>query len=361
MHKWLLIALIFSLNSYAEIGEISELRGNGEVLRKDQSDKLLAKTALGIFSYDDVRTGNGRIGITFLDSTIIRLTEHSKIIIDEYIYDPDPSKSKMVLKMASGTARFITGALGKIDKQNIKIRTPSATVAVRGTDFTTTVDELGRSLVILLPNPDGSSSGEITVTTLAGLEVLNKPYQATTVSVFESAPSKPVILDLTLELIDNMLIVTPAKEDVLVQEELTTKKASILDFNGLDIDYLAEDFLANDELEFTELDINYLDVNFLEDLLNVLDALAISQDEDSLAQATSTQITGTLLGKDPDTQITALITGNVISLRRQVNESVRLDLNGSNAYTVILIQDGVSNIIKVNGGSNSTITITQSD
>jgi hypothetical protein len=35
--------------------------------------------------------------------------------------------------------------------------------------------------------------------------------------------------------------------------------------------------------------------------------------------------------------------------------------DGSNAYTVILIQDGVSNIIKVNGGSDSVITITQSD
>ena len=67
------------------------------------------------------------------------------------------------------------------------------------------------------------------------------------------------------------------------------------------------------------------------------------------------------MGKDPDTQITALITGNVISLRRSVNESVRLDLNGSESYTVIFIQDGISNIVKVNGGSNSTITITQSD
>jgi hypothetical protein len=36
------------------------------------------------------------------------------MVIDEYIFDPDPSKSKMALKMASGTARFITGALGKI-------------------------------------------------------------------------------------------------------------------------------------------------------------------------------------------------------------------------------------------------------
>ena len=64
---------------------------------------------------------------------------------------------------------------------------------------------------------------------------------------------------------------------------------------------------AEEDLEFTELDINYLDVNYLEDLLNVLDALAIDEDEDVLAQATSTQIAGTLLGKDPDTQILSLI------------------------------------------------------
>ena len=84
-------------------------------------------------------------------------------------------------------------------------------------------------------------------------------------------------------------------------------------------------------------------------------------EEDVLAQATSTQITGTMLGKDPDTQITALITGNVVSLRREVSESVRLDLDGGTAYTVILIQDGISNTIKINGGSDSIITITQND
>ena len=113
MHKWLLILILFIPKAYSEIGEISELRGNGEVLRADQTDRLLARDSLGILSYDDVRTGNGRLGITFLDSSVIRLTEHSKIIIDEYIFAPDPSKSKMALKMASGTARFITGALGK--------------------------------------------------------------------------------------------------------------------------------------------------------------------------------------------------------------------------------------------------------
>jgi hypothetical protein len=344
--------------SVADIGGISELNGSAQIVR---NEPLEAKLKFAIQSNDEAITTNGRMAITFLDDSTVKLTEHSQLLIDEYIYDPDPSKSKMALTFGLGTARFITGNLNRIDKQNITLKTPTANIAIRGTDFTATVDELGRSLIILLPDKFGLSSGEILVTTGMGTVTLNKPYQATTVNVFESTPTKPVILDLTLDVIDNMLIVTPPKEEVLVEEETTTTKTdSVLDFNDLDIDYLAEDFLE-DDLEFTELDINYLDVNYLEDLLNVLDALAIAEEEDKLAQATSTQISGTLLGKDPDTQITTLITGNLVSLRREVNESVRVDLDGSNAYTVILIQDGVSNIIKVNGGSDSVITITQSD
>ena len=56
----------------------------------------------------------------------------------------------------------------------------------------------------------------IGATTAIGTVTLNKPYQATTVDVFESAPSAPVILDLTLDIIDNMLIVSPPKEEVVL-------------------------------------------------------------------------------------------------------------------------------------------------
>ena len=338
------------------IGDISELNGQAQIVRDKPYN---AELKFNIQSNDEAVTRNGRMAITFLDDSEVRLTEHSQLTIDEYIYDPNPSKAKMALTFGLGTARFITGNLNKIDKQNISLKTPTANIAIRGTDFTATVDELGRSLIILLPDALGLSSGEIEVVTAMGTVLLNKPFEATTVSVFESAPSKPVILDLTLDAIDNMLIVTPPKREKIVLEEVTSKKENILDFNDLDIDYLAEDYLAKDELEFTELDINYLDVNYLEDLLNILDALAVGKEEDQLAQATSTQITGTLLGKDPDTQITTLITGQVISLRRNVSESLQLDLNGNNSYTVILIQDGVSNIVKVNGGSDSTIKIRQ--
>jgi hypothetical protein len=92
----------------------------------------------------------------------------------------------------------------------------------------------------------------------------------------KTAPSKPVILDLTLDAIDNMLIVTPPKSQELKSQEEATKSANILDFNGLDVDFLSNEYLdAEADLEFTELDINYLDSNFLEDLLDIIDSLAI--------------------------------------------------------------------------------------
>jgi hypothetical protein len=340
----------------ADIGGVSEVSGYAQIKRGSaESD---ADLAFSIQSNDQAVTTNGRMAITFLDDSTVKLTEHSQLTIDEYIYDPDPSKSKMALTFGLGTARFITGKLGKIDKRNISLKTPTADIAIRGTDFTATVDELGRSLIILLPDQYGVSSGEIEVITAMGTVLLNKPYEATTVSVFESAPSKPVVLDLTLDFIDNMLIVTPPKKETALTEDRVVKTASILDFNALDIDYLDEDLLEDDNPEFTELDINFLDVNFLEDMLNILDALGVAKESDKLSQVSGVTVTGTKLGLDADTQITTLITGQIISILRGVSEHARLDLDIANGYTVILIQDGVSNTIKINGG-DSTIRIVQ--
>ena len=343
----------------ASIGGISELNGSAQIVR----DKPLnAEVDFAIQSNDEAVTTNGRMAITFLDDSTVKLTEHSQLTIDEYIYDPDPSKAKMALTFGLGTARFISSNLNKINKSNIKLSTPTADIVIRGTDFTSTVDELGRSLIILLPGADGLTSGEIEVITAMGSVLLNKPFQATTVSVYESKPSKPVILDLSLDQIDNMLIVTPPKQEITLTDEIAQNaKENILDFNDLDIDYLDEDFLGEDELEFTELDINYLDTNFLEDLLNVLDSLAVGKDEDVLADAGGVNLTGTRIGQDTDTQITTLVAGDIISLRRKVNDSMQLDLNGNGSYTIIIIQDGVSNVVKINGGGDSNITITQSE
>jgi len=342
------------------IGNISELNGNAQVVR----DKSYgAELDFAIQQLDDVKTQRGRVQITFEDETQVRVMDHSRLKITKYIYDPDPNKSEMALRFASGSARFLTVKFN--NKKAIRIKTPSADVYVRGTNFSvTTTPEIGSSLFILLPDEFGNSSGEIVVETAVGQVVLNQPFQATTAMTYYQQPTPPVILDLTLDMIDNMMIVNPPRRNqAYIQEEQQQNTADYLDFQDLDVDFLAEDFLDNEaDLEFTELDINYLDVNFLEDLLNIIDALAIDEEEDKLSQvATSISISGTDIGKDKDTQITTIISGQQVSLIRSVGNSFRLDVDGSGAYTLILLQDGVENVVKINGGSSNTIKIRQGD
>lgn len=356
------VALFVSYKTTAEqalrvdVGSISELNGVARIVRDEPQT---AELKADVKSYDTLETSNGRMAVTFLDDTLIRLTEHSQVLIDEFVFDPNPDKSKMALNFAKGTARFVTGKLKKINKKNITIRTNSAVIGIRGTDFTITTNEIGESLIILLPNPDGSSSGEIEVMTAMGTVILNKPYESTVTTVFEQTPSKPVILDLTLDVIDNMLIVQPPKRNMQFVEEESSSSSNVLDVDFLEFDDLDIDYFAKDELEFTELDINYLDVNFFEDLLKIIDELDKLEEDDLKQEQTITKITGTQVGQDTQTQIITLVTGDLISLRRMVEQSVQVDLNSSQGYTVIFIQNGVSNTVKINGGGDSIIKITQ--
>ena len=359
MCKWLLI-LLFATNVYSEIGEISELRGNGEILRQAGGDKLLAELALDILSYDSVFTGNGRIAIEFIDESIIKLTEHSKIVIDEYVYDPDPTKSKLALNMASGTARFITGALGKIDKRNISIKTPSANIAIRGTDFTTTVDELGRSLVILLPDADGTTSGEIAVETWSGTEILNQPFQATMVSTFESQPTKAVVLgNLTLGLIDNMLIVNQPPEVVeAVEEQQADAKTELgKDFfeegNDLEKDYLEE------EEEISRLDIDLLSFDFLVDLLAIVETGSRKKTE-SGGELDGIELMGIVPGFDPVYQTYSFVEGEYLYLVHQGSNTFDIALDKYAATYLNINTAGVVMEIEVNGAGDNTIIIFQS-
>ena len=336
------------------IGDITELRGYGQVFR---DEPYPAELNLDLYSYDDVQTRAGRIGITFLDNSTVRLTEHSSLIIDEYIYDPNPNNSKMALNFASGTIRFISGNL---NKNNISLKTPTADIAVRGTDFTCTVDETGRSLIILLPNEFGDPSGEIVVSTAMGEVILNQPYQATTTRVYEQTPTKPVTLDIDLNFIDNMLIVSPPKEETIGAEETLTTTADYLEFTELDVDLLDEDLLEEDpDFEFTELDIDYLAGNFLEDLLDILDILEEENQTELLNAVSGVDIQGTQVGQDLETNITTIIDGDSIKLIRQITQSSQLTLNSDQSYTVVFTQDGVTRTVKINGGTNSSITIVQ--
>ena len=101
-----------------------------------------------------------------------------------------------------------------------------------------------------------------------------------------------------------------------------------------------------------------LATNFLEDLLNVIDALAIDKEDDFLKQGgVGIRIAGTKIGQDKDTQITTIVSGQNISFIRSVSQSTKLNVDGSGAYTIILMQDGVTNTVIVVDEPPLTLTV----
>ena len=95
-------------------------------------------------------------------------------------------------------------------------------------------------------------------------------------------------------------------------------------------------------------------------MLDVIDALSSQEETDVLANVIDgVDLVGTSFGQDAETQITTILQGTELTLIRKVNESAQVVLNADESYTVIFIQDGVSNTVKINNGSSSTITIKQ--
>src|SRR5210317_728854 len=306
-----------------DIGSVDRATGWREIKRGEE--KIQPNKGSEVIADDDIRTGEGRMEVKFVDDSKLRMTEHTRIVIDNVVFDDDPSKSDLAMTFAQGTARFVTGKLGSIDKENIRLRTPTASIGIRGTDFTVTVDEFGRTLVVLLPDVNGISSGEIIVSTATGEVVLNKPFESTTTSVSEMSPSAPAILDLTLDMLDNILIINPPKERQTVDEFYTSVGKSSI--NPLDVDFLDEDMLQDefdkegDQLEFTELDINYLDVNLLENLLDTysdLDAELLTEEQ----KTGEIDISGTDEGYDTTTQVATVVDGQKVLLQRILTSTV---------------------------------------
>lgn len=379
--NWIAICLLcitFECAANNPIGGIIEQSGESGSIVRLTGEELTAELETDIISFDEVETTNGRLKIEFVDSTQVSLTEHTYMEIDEYVYDPDPSKSKMALNFVAGTARFATGGLGLVPKENIQIQTPTASIGIRGTDFTTTVDELGRSLVILLPDADCDDSikleygckpsGSITVTNDGGTVLLDEAYQAVMVSTFETSPTQPVVLvDLDLNMIDNMFIVSEPKQITVAKEEQVQElkgDGGLLDFDGLDDNAIEQDVLADttEDLEFTELDINFLDVDFLKDLLEVMetqiDALA---EKGGDSGSGSNKLIGAVFGVNSDSQFNIIpdLDGKVFFLR-QANNTVSLKIaRGTQAQIEVRDADMGDSIICLSSCENIIITITQ--
>ena len=89
------------LSAAEPIGGVFEQSGIPGDITRQTGEQLQAQINENIVSMDTVETENGRLKIKFVDDTQVALTEHTIIEINDYVYDPNPAKSKMALNFAS--------------------------------------------------------------------------------------------------------------------------------------------------------------------------------------------------------------------------------------------------------------------
>jgi hypothetical protein len=345
---FLSLLVLSTTQGLASIGDVIEQKGNSMIERQG-GEELAVDQGTGVESYDTVKTANGRTAIQFVDDTRVDVTEHSKLLIDEFVYDPNTKTGALSIKAALGTVRYASGQIAKNSRQNIKIKTPTATIAVRGTDFSMSVDEFGQSSIILLPSCTqvGSKAlctvGEISVESDVGQVVLNQAFQATTVSAIDSAPQRPLLLDPDETFINNLIIVRkPVYREEEEERSRIAKLIDILDLDFLEFDGLDVDYLVVDETEtwYTELDYDPLALEFLFDALDQsnaeLAALLKSEFEDIEAE----EVFGykadkniSILNADPDF---------VVIREDGAGNYIRLQLSQRYAYALDIDQNGSS-------------------
>jgi len=85
-------------NSYAGIGKVTEQTGPTEIVRNKKSIPSSLNT--GVEMNDTISTAKAKATLTFEDATTVKITEQSKLIIDDFVYDPKKGSGKLALNMA---------------------------------------------------------------------------------------------------------------------------------------------------------------------------------------------------------------------------------------------------------------------
>jgi hypothetical protein len=236
----ILLALLLTVASpsWAGIGTVSENKGTACEVERNKK-KLSGVKGADIESMDTYTTGACVSNITFKDDTKVKVTENSRLLIDDFVFDPKKSDAgKLALKVGMGTVRYASGQIAKNNPQQVNIKTPTATVAVRGTDFTMTVDETGQSLVMLVPSCKDEKDvkqfeldeqrckvGSITVSTGIGSVTLDKAFEATYVTSASMMPTAPVVVN-TIEgnIGNNLILVKPQEVMLAIKQQARSKQ-----------------------------------------------------------------------------------------------------------------------------------------
>ncbi|GAB6053894.1 hypothetical protein JCM17960_27140 [Magnetospira thiophila] len=203
------------------IGRVDELQGEVTVTRADGSQAQL-QAGDPVFQGDLLETSDGgSVGIVLADQSVFSLSENGRMVLDEMIYDPGAEEGSAAFSLLSGAATFVSGQIAKFGQDAMMVKTPVATIGIRGTKVYMETD--GDNIrVINLPETtlQGESVGEIVLMSPDGemLGTINSSGAGWQWSPSESAT--PELIQLTPEQIQALVDLITATLPRTLEEQV---------------------------------------------------------------------------------------------------------------------------------------------
>ena len=144
MKKIILSLLLLNLSLLANsVATITAMRGDADIKR--DGELIIASLGAKLEQKDNILTkDNSKLQVIFKDETIISIGKNSDFSIQEYLFE-DNQAPVAKFSMLRGAMRTITGQIGNIAPQRFSVATETATIGIRGTNFSIFVEEDGSS------------------------------------------------------------------------------------------------------------------------------------------------------------------------------------------------------------------------
>lgn len=188
------LAFVFGATAAAaeDIGSVTRLQGAAGILRGDLP--LPASLGQAVQVGDILVTGAAaRLEVTFRDRSVLTLGGDGRITVDGFVFDPtdEQGAATQAINVATGIFSFVSGAIEDRDPAQVAVRTPVATIGIRGTAF--------RGGALFAGMPPGQLhygfqvlDGTIAVTNPFGAVVLDDPGEGTFLPLDGTAAPTPV-------------------------------------------------------------------------------------------------------------------------------------------------------------------------
>ncbi len=169
----------------AEIaGTVSRVKAEASATTEGRTRPLARLSVIN--TNDTIRTGPGaRLEITLRDGTKLTLGANGALTVDTFIFRPDASSRRILVDVAAGAFRFISGKLANLSSDSMIVRTQAATIGIRGTDFWGGIIDSLYGVFLF--------EGAVEVSTRAGQALLDRPGTGVSMADADAAPGPVVV------------------------------------------------------------------------------------------------------------------------------------------------------------------------